>query len=459
MASAIREFEEDAVRHSAWALRAVPVGLLALLLLGCGATEDPRPNVVLLIGDDHGYPYFGFNGSTDVRTPTLDALAAEGAVFRQGFSTASVCQPALFSLLTGRYPLERRFYGEASEGEPQGLFGTPTSTFGTVPALLGEAGYATFQGGKHWEGHFRQAGFTAGTSDGGAYDQERVHQLSPIASISGRGGLTFARETMQPVYDFLDRHSEDPFLIWFAPMLPHAPMDPPEEFRNVYAKLRLSRSAEDYYANCTRFDAAVKELLDDLERRGVLDRTLVIYVSDNGLDQPPRAQYPPYGGPNGKLSVRELGLRTPIIVHYPGQVAAGATSDALVSIVDIAPTILDYAGVPIPEELPGRSLRAAAEGRASVRRSTLFGWQSRQRPPLQRNQIVDRPFFWATTERWHYVLLPDTGAEQLYDRARGLGAALDVATSHPDIAAQMKQQVIEWRDGRRQAVEQLVGAH
>lgn len=432
-----------------------PMLLLASLLFGCAAGEPPRTNVVLLIGDDHGYPYFGFTGSTEVSTPTLDRLASEGTVFEHGFSTASVCRPALFSLLTARQPFDRKLYEERT-GTDAALFGAPVSAFGTLPAILGEAGYATFQGGKHWEGHYRKAGFTEGTTDPKSYDRERAHELSQIASIAGAGGLMLARDTMQPVYDFIDRNQDAPFFVWFAPMLPHAPMDPPAEFRDPYTGHELSRSAESYYANCTRFDAAVEDLLDHLERRGVLDNTLVIYVSDNGFDQPPHREYPVFGGPGGKMSVHELGFRTPIILHHPAQVGSGVTREDIVSIVDIPPTILDYLGLPIPPEWPGRSLRPAVDGKETEARTVLVGWQERQRPNSARNRIATRPFFWATTPRWHYAFTPETGSEQLFDREADPMGTLDVAKEHPSVVARLRREVETWSEERKDAAQRFV---
>ena len=99
------------------------------------------------------------------------------------------------------------------------------ATLDTLPRLLGERGYVSFQGGKHWDGHFAEAGFDAGTALG--YDAERAAQTHPLDELAGGPSTELGRSTMQPLADFLAARGDAPFLIWFAPMLPHLPHDPP----------------------------------------------------------------------------------------------------------------------------------------------------------------------------------------------------------------------------------------
>ena len=137
--------------------------LTALFSTTC--TDVPRPveqpNIIVIVADDHGYPYSGFMGSDIARTPHLDALAREGMVFTHGFTTASVCRPSMFSLLTGLHPEQWKAEGERSgrdREEPP-----PYKTILTLPRLLSQAGYRTFQGGKYWGRSYAEGGFTHGT--------------------------------------------------------------------------------------------------------------------------------------------------------------------------------------------------------------------------------------------------------------------------------------------------------
>lgn len=240
--------------------------LLVAVLAGCVDAGGSRPpNLVLVIGDDHGYPDSGFMGSPSVRTPNLDRLAQEGTVFRNGYATASICRPMLRSLLTGLHPVQ--WQARVERLERDGVRRSPgewIAEFSTLPRQLAQRGYASFQGGKFWEGTYALAGFDAGM------------QLHGDGVFDSGDGTPLGRETLDPVLRFLDAHADRPFFVWFAPMLPHLPHDAPEEFQRPYRGAGLSASAIAYYASVTRLDAVVGALRAELERRELLDDTLLV---------------------------------------------------------------------------------------------------------------------------------------------------------------------------------------
>ena len=176
-----------------------------------------------------------------------------------------------------------------------------------------------------------------------------------------------------------------PFFIWFAPQLPHQPFDAPQNFRDPYEALGLASCAEfdcsgncatcanevNYLANVAWFDGLIGELVGELERRNLRDNTLLIYVTDNGWGL--NYQFAPGVG-KGKMTLYEMGYRTPIIFNWPGHVPAGAAYDDLVSSTDIAPTILEYAGLDVLPEQEGLSLRQRIEGGPSTGRTELIGY-------------------------------------------------------------------------------------
>ena len=184
-------------------------------------------------------------------------------------------------------------------------------------------------------------GFTDGMSEG--WSETRWGESGFFHELMGGEGIALARETMDPVYDFIDRTTDKPFFLWYGPSLPHTPLNPPEEHFQHYADTELSESAKEYYGNCTWFDAGVGDLLDHLEARGIADNTLVIYVNDNGWEQPPFSEYKgdhilySNGGPHGKLSLHDQGFRTPIVLHWPGVIGAETFEDVPVSSVDLMP--------------------------------------------------------------------------------------------------------------------------
>lgn len=425
-------------------LRKPPFALLRILalaaLVGCPWSQKAeRPNIVLVIGDDHGYPYFGFMGDPIVKTPNLDALAAGGTLFPTAYVTASTCEPSLRSLLTGGEPFPRTL----ERAEPTASSWGPMHPEDTLPGILGQAGYASYQVGKFWIEGFRRAGFTEGTKG------ENVEGGSFEKMMGGKAGLEVGRTTMQPVYDFIDRHRDEPFFLFFAPNVPHRPWNAPAGQRAKYSAFakQLSPSALAYYANISWFDATLGELIDYLDRKELRSRTLIVYLSDNGFRQGPKDTFAPRQFDHGKDSMGEIGFRTPLIFNWPGHVPAGVVRDDLVSSLDLFPTLLDYAGAPLPPGRAGIDLRSAIEEGREVPRTELIGAVGRVRPiPIGRApRPVSKLGYFVRTPRWHYVQFPLEKLEQLFDVVADPGEEHDMVGSHPEVAAELRQRLEAWK--------------
>ena len=207
--------------------------------------EETCPNIVLIIGDDHGYPYFGFMGADYVHTPHLDTLAEYGVLFTNGFVPANHCRPSLQTLITGQLPVDynNRVESLLTSEKQKISFQTQQEIrqwerafrhqamqyFETLPKLLSRWGCRCFQGGKWWEFHHRNGGFEYGMTTGWtAGDRQAGGQW--FKKFMGGDGLDLARLTMEPVYDFIDSNLEAPFFIWYAPELPHYPFDAPKKY-------------------------------------------------------------------------------------------------------------------------------------------------------------------------------------------------------------------------------------
>ncbi len=444
--------------------------LMALALAGLVLAQQGRPpNIVLIIGDDHGYPYFGFTGSPHVHTPNMDSLAAHGAVFHLGHTTSNHCRPALQTLMTGLYPAQydlmaEDFHAAAAAASPeyqrasdlmrqrwdQEFYTHVMREFTTLPAILAGYGYRSFQGGKWWEHSFQNGGFTEGMSTG--WKQARRGEPGWFLEFMGGDGLVLARETQQPVYDFIDRNADTPFFIWYAPSLPHTPFDAPEAYASRYASTGFSESAKAYYSNCTWFDDGVGRLVDHIDRKGLSRQTLFVYVNDNGWEQEPFVEYADApellanGGRKGKLSLHDLAFRTPVILRWDGVIAPGTFSDVLVSTVDLLPTILDYAGVPQPDGLPGHSLRPVIEGGKAALRDALIGRVTGLRSD---DNVMGRRAegYYVRTRRWHFIWYKDDDRMALYDMISDPQANNDVAADHPELAGRFLGMIDEWLAG------------
>jgi uncharacterized sulfatase len=338
--------------------------------VGAATVRSAAPkNVVLIISDDQHWRDYGFMGHAHLRTPHLDRLARESLVYRCGHVPSSLCCPSLASIITGRLPHEHRIVGNDPPENPRNPRTSPEGraafTAGReamnrhleewplLPRLLGERGYESLQTGKWWQGDFARGGFTQGMSKGQRHGDE---------------GLTIGRQSLQPIYDFIGRCRDDgrPFFVWYAPLLPHDPHDPPQELVDHYASRTDSLHVARYWGNVERFDRTVGDLLDHLDRERLTRDTLVVYVTDNGWIQ---STDRPEFAPRSKLSPYEGGLRTPIMLRQPGAIPPG-TSDALASSIDIMPTVLAACGVPAPAGLPGVDL---LDNKAVATRRQIFG--------------------------------------------------------------------------------------
>ncbi|UUO06098.1 sulfatase-like hydrolase/transferase [Blastopirellula sp. J2-11] len=375
-----------------WRMRCVAL-LCALAVAPLCAQEPRRTNVVVILADDQSYQDFGFLGNRDVLTPHLDQLAAQSACFVNGYVPMSVCRPSLATALTGLYPHQ---HGVHFNHPPPGLKAMQGMTAAqyeqtrattdrllmrvpTLPRILARHGYACLQTGKHWEGDYRNAGFTHGMTLGkpsarrDAISGTRQQSNGQwVAHGNGDAGLTIGRETMAPIYDFIRQQRDRPFLVWYAPFLPHAPFDAPARFQAMYAERELPSRLRKYYAEITRFDETVGQLLQFLEKEGLSDETLVVFASDNGYR--PVSASSARQDDRSKLSPFEDGLRTPLLFRLPGQSKPQRYSQ-LVQTVDLAPTILAALGLAdeITPRMPGANLWPAITGMADPPPRSAFG--------------------------------------------------------------------------------------
>ncbi len=349
-----------------WAL--VPAAVLSAAVATESAAED-RPNVVMIVSDDQADADFGFMGNDLVQTPHIDRLAGQSARFVNGYVPSSVCRPSLATLLTGLFPhqhgihfnhpppgngrLNRMASDEyyATRARAERLFARSPR----LPQILARHGYDSLQTGKFWEGHFSNAGFTQGMTTGraagapGCWDKTLPDGVT-VAHGNGDIGLTIGRVTMEPIVDFLDAHADPdsaPFLLWYAPVLPHEPHNPPQKYVDLYASnTRVPRHRVNYCATCTWFDDTVGTLMNLLDDRNLTKNTLVVFVVDNGWT-PSTTEHPKYPGfsvdKRSKRSPFERGLRTPILIRWDSHVKP-ATHRELCSSVDIVPTILSALG-------------------------------------------------------------------------------------------------------------------
>lgn len=323
----------------------------------------------MIISDDQLWSDYGFTGHAHIQTPNLDKLAKESLTFTRGYVPSSLCCPSLASIITGLYPHQhkvtsndppipagmkpREFQSSPLFDAGREVMSQHLESAGTLPKRLATQGYLSLQTGKWWQKHFSRGGFTHGMTIGGRH---------------GDTGLDIGRKTMQPIYDFISEAQKEskPFFVWYAPMMPHDPHTPPQRILEKYKDKAPSIHVAKYWAMVDWFDETCGELVKHIDDKGLKENTIIVYVTDNGwITNPQTGRY----AERSKQSPYEGGLRTPIMVRWPGTVKP-KMSDALASSLDLAPTLLKAVGLQPTREMPGINL---LDEKAVASRRVLYG--------------------------------------------------------------------------------------
>ena len=410
------------------------------------SNEYKTPNVVMIISDDQAWTDYGFMGHSQIETPRLDRLARESLVFPRGYVPSSLCCPSLATMITGLYPQQHMITGndpQLPEGiSRRNMWSNPEylaladrmddyiEAVPTLPRMLNSKGYLSHQSGKWWHGSFHRAGFTHGMTHG---DPKR-------GGRHGDEGLEIGREGLAPIDEFLTLASNQkkPFFLWYAPFLPHRPHNPPERLLKEYQAKTDSIHYAKYWAMCEWFDETCGQLLDLLALHGVSDNTMVLYVCDNGwINLRDASGY----APRSKRSPHEGGIRTPIMVRWPGKIKP-ERSQQLASSLDLAPTILTACGIEPTTEMPGLNLLDSA---ALQSRNQLYGNIYAHDIADLKDPKASLKYRWTIHKNWKLILpnqvnVPE-GKTELYNLAEDEHEQNNLASQHPEIVASLTQSI------------------
>jgi uncharacterized sulfatase len=430
------------------------------------AQESEMPNIVLVVGDDQGAPYFGFMGADYVETPRMDEFSKTGVLFTDGYVPENHCRPSLQTLLTGILPpqyaqIEAENKAAFMEGEEYAAMSDEEKAdweyqyqyhamkdMHTLPRILAEQGYHSFQGGKWWEYNYQNGGFSHGMTKG--WNPHDKVDSEWFLEFMGGDGTDLARVSNEPAYEFIRENKDDPFFIWYAPSLPHYPFDAPDKYYSIYADQDMSESAKKYYANCTWFDDAFGQLIDFMKAEDEFENTLFIYVNDNGWDQEPKDEYVGdemrfhNGGDKGKLANYDLSYRSPIIFSWQGKIEAGVVREDIISSADIPATVLDYLGLDIPDHYYGHSLKSYLEGGTYQQRDGILGLVHKVRS-TEDMMGRDLEAYWIRSPQWFFTWNMTDGIKALYDVKNDRRNDHDVSADHPDLIAEYTQKVEAWK--------------
>ncbi len=338
------------------------------------STKDKRPNIVVILADDLGYNDVGFNGTKDIKTPELDALAHNGVIFTNGYVTHPYCGPSRAGLITGRYQARFGMENNVHYNPTDQHLGLPLSEK-TFAKRLQNVGYRTgiigkwhLGGAKHFQPLQRGFDYFYGFLDGGHnYFPKDVNfggdgYAIPIQENHGLGEFDeyLTTDLSKHAAKFIKNNQDNPFLLYVAYNAPHAPLEAPQELIEKYKHIE-DPERRTYLAMIDAMDQGIGLIVDALKETGDFENTLIFFLSDNG------GLWPENWWPNfdwadnypfrrGKVALTEGGIHVPFIAHWPAKIKKGRTFDGLVSALDIAATSVAISGAKSDSLLEGVNL-------------------------------------------------------------------------------------------------------
>lgn len=321
--------------------------------------SQEKPNILVFIADDAGMD-FGCYGNPAIKTPNIDKLAAEGMKFENAFVTAPQCSPCRTSILSGKFA-----HTIGTEELHTGI----DSTTVLLPSYLKDAGYYTGLMLKHHIGEHGIAQF------------DYFNKESVWPEYYGTG--EYNDKMMDYFRAFLDSSDTKPFFLWMGFIDPHRPYldsprkknhaeqvhDPADVIVPPYLDDNDSTRSDlaQYYDEIHRMDTHIGWMLEELEKQGKLDNTLVIFFSDNGM---------PF--PRAKMTCYDAGIKTPFIVRWKDKIKTGSTYEGLTSLIDLSPTLMDVAGMKKPDDMYGKSILPVFSNQDEPGREYIFAERNKQ---------------------------------------------------------------------------------
>ena len=445
-----------------WKATFLVFGLIGAVLTGPNvnyAQADrgtERPNIIVILTDDQGYGDVGFHGNDQIETPNIDRLAKESAEFTH-FYVSPVCAPTRASLMTGRYHYRTGVLHTSRGGAK--MHGNEV----TLAEILAEAGYQTGIFGK-WhlgdnypmrpmdQGFHESLVHTAGginqTPDlPNNYFDPKLWHNGQARKYNGYSADIFTEKAIQ----FIEENRSNSFFVYLPLNTPHTPLIVDQKYSSPYLEKSLPPRMAKLYGMITNIDDNVGRLLEKLQQLNLEEDTIVIFMGDNG----PGGGVERYnaGLRSGKGSVYDGGIRVPFLIRRGGQIPKENKISRPVAHIDLLPTLLDAAGVPMPEKtsIDGKSLMPLLKGEDVKwkNRMLYFQWHRGLNPQRYQNVAV-------RSDQYKLVSFPGRTGEQkeeqlslepnfeLYDMAEDPGEAKNVAGQHPKIVQEMRRAYDEW---------------
>ena len=407
------------------------------------ANRAERPNIIFILADDLGYGDLGCYGQKHIKTPNIDRIAAEGICFTQHYAGSTVCAPSRCVLMTGLHTGHTAVRGNR-EIKPEGQYPIAAETI-TVAKVLKRAGYITAvvgkwglggpgssgvpnkQGFDHWFGYLCQRKAHSYYPE---YLWKNGKKVILEKNKAGKKGTyshdLFTAEAM----DFIRQNRNRRFFLYLPYTIPHARYEIPST--EPYSDRPWAKKEKVHAAMITRMDRDIGRIMNLLKKLNIDEKTIVFFSSDNGAAQRWEGRFDSSGLLRGrKRDMYEGGIRTPLVVRWPGKIKPAAESDHISAFWDFLPTCAELAGVSAPEDIDGISMVP-----------TLLGRDDRQK----RHKFLYWEFFhWkkgfylaVRMGDFKVVRLSPTGPLELYNLKTDIAEKNNIAAEHPEIIAEIE---------------------
>ncbi|MGJ8679469.1 sulfatase-like hydrolase/transferase [Paraglaciecola sp.] len=436
---------------------------LSVLLASAACVSKPaeRPNILVILTDDMGYADVGFNGSTDIKTPNLDELAANGTIVKSAYNAHPFCGPSRAGIMTGRYPHKFGSQFNLPRVSRSGGLGIPIEeTY--ISKVLQDSGYYTGAIGKWHLGeesdyHPNNRGFDEfyGFLNGGhdyfpekfvpAYARQKKQGLDHAIFGYLRPLERNGKEVQETEYvtdglsreavNFIQKAGEDkanPFFLYVAYNAPHTPMQAKAEDMAQFPEIK-DKKRKTYAGMVYAVDRGVKRMVESLKATGQYDNTLIVFFSDNGGKPKTGADNSPLSGRKG--DVLEGGYRTPMFFHWPQKIPAGQVFSHPVSTLDLYPTFssLAHADIPKIKKLDGKDIFNSLVENTSPRPGEMI-YAVRHR----------YGFSEAAARQDNWKIIKRDKEWQLFDVDKDPAEKFNLAAKHPFLVREMVAEMEVW---------------
>jgi len=451
----------------------LPLTLLAsLAVVSCSQKEDKLPNIIFILADDLGYGDLSCYGQQKFSTPNIDRLARDGMMFTQHYTGCTVSAPSRSSLMTGQHTGHTPIRGNRG-WEPEGQWPLPADSY-TIAELLKTKGYTTGAFGKWGLGYIDTEGDPnkQGIDEFFGYNcQSLAHNYYPDhlwknhekiilhENDSGKTGAYSAEIIHKAAINFIENNRDKPFFMFYPTTIPHAELFAKEEyikmFRGKFEPEKSYKGTDDgpdfrlgpygsqpeahaaFAAMIKQLDDYVGEILAKIAELGIEENTIVFFASDNGPHLEGGAD-PDYFNSNGDLKgykrdMYDGGIRTPLLVKWPGRIQEGSKTDHISAFWDIMPTFAEISGAEVPDNTDGISFLPTLLGKGKQKEHDYLFWEFHE----QGGKMAVRMGNWKAV-RLNINKTPQ-GETELYDLSDDIGETKNVAPANPDIVRKIEE--------------------